>query len=585
MVFDIDSLSKEIFTLQLKRAAIKYHEQFGMNISPVFGSNVPNEGAEQVETRNNSYKKPVIEDNAELFASLKTEKQFFDYEEFDWPEATGIGVILGYNNYWALDIDNLKVPQSDYSLEAVNKISHHILNLLHLPDDYEWVVLSGSGKGLHIIFRAQSIEDDKISNDVMVFTQSRDPRDFDPDDEFLTCDNSYAPFSHIELRMRDFLVLPPSKHLSGRNYEFLNTKEPQSKPMIVSIDSLYNLFLDYFKTNDTESIRSYDRKSRGTIRRSAICFDAKESEWGGWRYSYYDELPLLKSCNSDCAINSLGFVLSKMAEEEHDIKKKKELFLLAARYFRKSCTDESRNNLHVLQSLDLLSEGPPRDIDNLGEEKYTYLRRHGYTYLFFDTETTGLPLRYDAAYEDVNNWPRLVQLSWLCVDRYGEILNSYNFYIKPEGFSIPEESEKVHGISTEYAVENGTDLETVLLEFDKFVYHAKVLVGHNIDYDINIVAAEYIRKIGYSYDSKWGGWINPAEELLRTPRICTMKSSTDYCKISGNKGFKYPRLQELYSILFGRSFDNAHDAMADVKATLECFNELRRRGIIGNQED
>jgi len=34
-------------------------------------------------------------------------------------------------------------------------------------------------------------------------------------------------------------------------------------------------------------------------------------------------------------------------------------------------------------------------------------------YLFFDTETTGLPKNWKAPIEDLNNWPRLVQLAWL----------------------------------------------------------------------------------------------------------------------------------------------------------------------------
>jgi hypothetical protein len=34
-------------------------------------------------------------------------------------------------------------------------------------------------------------------------------------------------------------------------------------------------------------------------------------------------------------------------------------------------------------------------------------------YLFFDTETTGLPKSWKAPVTDVNNWPRLVQLAFL----------------------------------------------------------------------------------------------------------------------------------------------------------------------------
>ena len=35
------------------------------------------------------------------------------------------------------------------------------------------------------------------------------------------------------------------------------------------------------------------------------------------------------------------------------------------------------------------------------------------TYLFFDTETTGLPRNWSAPVSDLNNWPRLVQIAWI----------------------------------------------------------------------------------------------------------------------------------------------------------------------------
>ncbi|PJB57251.1 MAG: 3'-5' exonuclease, partial [Bacteroidetes bacterium CG_4_9_14_3_um_filter_41_19] len=33
-------------------------------------------------------------------------------------------------------------------------------------------------------------------------------------------------------------------------------------------------------------------------------------------------------------------------------------------------------------------------------------------FLIFDTETTGLPQRYDAPLTDFDNWPRMIQLAW-----------------------------------------------------------------------------------------------------------------------------------------------------------------------------
>ena len=54
-------------------------------------------------------------------------------------------------------------------------------------------------------------------------------------------------------------------------------------------------------------------------------------------------------------------------------------------------------------------------------------------YLFFDTETTGLPARWNAPVTDVENWPRLVQLAWIMCDAQGNTLESRNAIVKPPG--------------------------------------------------------------------------------------------------------------------------------------------------------
>ena len=67
-------------------------------------------------------------------------------------------------------------------------------------------------------------------------------------------------------------------------------------------------------------------------------------------------------------------------------------------------------------------------------------------YLFFDTETTGLPKNWNAPITDLNNWPRLVQLAYLCYDNEGNELSRGDFIVKPEGFTIPRDASRIHGI-------------------------------------------------------------------------------------------------------------------------------------------
>ena len=188
-------------------------------------------------------------------------------------------------------------------------------------------------------------------------------------------------------------------------------------------------------------------------------------------------------------------------------------------------------------------------------------------YLFFDTETTGLPQDWKAPVSDTNNWPRIVQIAWVLSSQDDGQLESKDFIIKPEGFTIPKESSDVHGISTEQAYEEGEDLLDVLTEFDKDLRNSTRLVAHNISFDEKVLGAEFIRK-GIEND------------FFEKRRLCTMQKSTDYCKLPGRYGYKWPTLSELHITLFGKDFEDAHNAMDDVIATENCFWKLRDLGIV-----
>lgn len=188
-------------------------------------------------------------------------------------------------------------------------------------------------------------------------------------------------------------------------------------------------------------------------------------------------------------------------------------------------------------------------------------------YLFFDTETSGLPKNWQAPVTDLNNWPRLVQLAYLVYDADGNRVSEGNYIIKPENFTIPKDASKIHGITNERALKEGIDLEVVLLEFQDLVNKAKFLVAHNMSFDEKVVGAEFLRKE-----------INCV--LQKKKRICTMHSSTDFCALEGPYGYKWPKLSELHYKLFKTGFEEAHNASVDIKATAKCFWELRRLGEI-----
>jgi hypothetical protein len=206
------------------------------------------------------------------------------------------------------------------------------------------------------------------------------------------------------------------------------------------------------------------------------------------------------------------------------------------------------------------------EINELGESQQNVANINTY-YLFFDTETTGLPRNWKAPVTDLDNWPRMIQIAWVLCDNKGNYIESDDYIIMPERFKIPIDASKVHGISTERAIREGEDLTRVLNMFNRLVERSDFIVAHNISFDEKIVGAEFIRKSIRSV-------------LNKKRKICTMESSTNYCKIPGPYGYKWPKLSELHIKLFGKDFDEAHDASVDIEATVKCFWEMRKRGLV-----
>jgi DNA polymerase-3 subunit alpha len=188
-------------------------------------------------------------------------------------------------------------------------------------------------------------------------------------------------------------------------------------------------------------------------------------------------------------------------------------------------------------------------------------------YLIFDTETTGLPKRWDLPLTESENWPRCIQIAWQIHDSNGAIVSHKDYLIKPDNFTIPFDSEKVHGISTDLASQEGVPLSKVLSEFKATLEKTKYIVGHNVSFDRNIMGAEFLR----------AGLADPLETMAIVD-TCT-EETAQLCQLPGGRGgkFKLPTLSELYHFLFQQSFEEAHNATADVEATSRAFLELMRQ--------
>ncbi|MBC7847961.1 MAG: DNA polymerase III subunit alpha [Flavobacterium sp.] len=195
-------------------------------------------------------------------------------------------------------------------------------------------------------------------------------------------------------------------------------------------------------------------------------------------------------------------------------------------------------------------------------------------YLIFDTETTGLPKRWGAPISDTDNWPRCIQIAWQLHDDMGKVIEHQDYLVKPEGFNIPYDAERIHGISTELAEAEGIPLAEVLEKFNIALSKTKFIVGQNLGFDINIMGCEFYR---LGIESPMGSM-----PILDT---CT-EVTASLLKLPGGRGgkFKLPTLTELHQYLFNKPFSEAHNATADVEATTRCFFELIRTKVFTKQE-
>lgn len=190
--------------------------------------------------------------------------------------------------------------------------------------------------------------------------------------------------------------------------------------------------------------------------------------------------------------------------------------------------------------------------------------------IFFDTETTGLPRDYSVgALERDKNWPDLVSICWVVYDGR-ERQRKEVHVIRPEGFVIPPESVKIHGISQHQAEWEGKSLKEVLSLFLEDVREAQLLIAHNMEFDRNVLFHSF----------RWRLGIDPMRFWPTASEFCSMKEATDEMRLpskgkagagagKGKGGYKAPRLMELYGDQFGCGFDGAHTADGDVEALVK----------------
>ena len=185
-------------------------------------------------------------------------------------------------------------------------------------------------------------------------------------------------------------------------------------------------------------------------------------------------------------------------------------------------------------------------------------------YLFFDTETTGLPKdRRLPATSKADNWPDIVSISWVVYEDT-RFVRSNSYIIKPNGWTIPAESTGIHGIDNAFAEKNGHNLDTILLIFLADAVKSDVVVAHNLSFDKNVVDGAWKWRLHRTVPFEW-------PKL----KICTAELGKDLCKFKfarGGEGYRYPKLSELYIFLCKRNPHNPlHNSLNDTLLLVSLF--------------
>jgi len=195
--------------------------------------------------------------------------------------------------------------------------------------------------------------------------------------------------------------------------------------------------------------------------------------------------------------------------------------------------------------------------------------------LFFDTETSGLPA-FKKPLTD-NCQPGVMQLGAILYDTtLNKTLDEYATYVHIGDKYIHPLAQEAHGISREKANGEGVPPSEAFSRFYEMSLSAEAMCCHNFNFDFFLLKlmAAYVEGQKILEPDMASIYMSEIEEL---PFYCTMSGSTAYCKLpfpSGRKGYKFPKLEELYYFLFQEKLEDAHDALVDVKATLRCYLKL-----------
>ena len=202
-------------------------------------------------------------------------------------------------------------------------------------------------------------------------------------------------------------------------------------------------------------------------------------------------------------------------------------------------------------------------------------------FIVFDTETTGLPSK-NAKLSLTDLWPYVVQFSYIIYESETNCLEKKDYIVQiPSDIVMNNENIAIHGITNEMSQIKGVKINNVIEEFINNIEGSDLIIGHNLEFDLNILKVELLRMIRETNDEKIKQKYQDKLNILYfyDKYFCTMQNSINVCKLPSpykkyKDQFKYPRLDELHNHLFGFKPTNLHNSLNDVNVTFRCFYKL-----------
>lgn len=185
-------------------------------------------------------------------------------------------------------------------------------------------------------------------------------------------------------------------------------------------------------------------------------------------------------------------------------------------------------------------------------------------YLIFDCSALAGYTNYKANFTETESWPRLIHISWILLNEEFKPIDDANYIPIPKDFIIDDKSKEKAHIDEEDILEKSMAIEDILDKFSESVEKAEYIFAHNLNYNENILGAEYVRN-------------KRSINMFSKKRFCLMEEGTYFCKIATKGGgYKFPTLPELHAACFGQTYGPPGNARADVIASARSFIKLKK---------